>query len=284
VKLVETVAELQEELNNQRNSGKKITFIPTMGALHSGHLSLVDLANLDDFVVMSIFVNPTQFGKGEDFDKYPRGLEKDLELLAQQGKVDLVFAPLVSEVYPDGLPQTLVPRAGAVGSVFEGVSRPGHFDGMLHVVNWFFNTVKPNTAIFGAKDAQQLFLIKRMVQREFESKIQIVEAPTSREADGLARSSRNVYLSEIARANANQIYKALVAVASRIQSGIELATALDEGRLALSSIPLAKLDYLGLVDKRTFAPISQGFTGEALLLVAVVLDGVRLIDNLSVEI
>ncbi|NBW73324.1 MAG: 4-phosphopantoate--beta-alanine ligase [Microbacteriaceae bacterium] len=155
---------------------------------------------------------------------------------------------------------------------------------MLHVVNWFFNTVRPDLAIFGAKDAQQLFLIRRMVKREFESKITIVEAPTVRESDGLARSSRNRYLNAEARAVAPKIYEALGNLATDLASGAEPATALEEGRLALSAIPLAKLDYLALVDKSTFQPIAPGFSGEAQLIVAVVLDGVRLIDNLNLTI
>ena len=284
MKIVHTVSELQQIVANERRSGRTISFIPTMGALHEGHLSLVELAPEDSFVILSIFVNPTQFGKNEDFGRYPRTLEADLAKLTTQNKVDLVFVPEVSEVYPSGIPETLTPRAGAVGAVFEGVSRPGHFDGMLHVVNWFFNTVRPDLAIFGAKDAQQLFLIRRMVKREFESKITIVEAPTVRESDGLARSSRNRYLNAEARAVAPKIYEALGNLATDLASGAEPATALEEGRLALSAIPLAKLDYLALVDKSTFQPIAPSFSGEAQLIVAVVLDGVRLIDNLNLTI
>lgn len=284
MKLVHTVEELQKIISLERNSGRKITFIPTMGALHEGHLSLIDLAPQDSFVVLSIFVNPTQFGKNEDFDRYPRTLEDDLAKLQLQNQVDVVFVPELEEVYPAGVPETLTPRAGAVGSVFEGVARPGHFDGMLHIVHWFFKKVQPDTAIFGAKDAQQLFLIRRLVKREFDSGIEILEGPTVREADGLALSSRNRYLSSEARLQAPSIHQELLTVEQKIANGVGLNDALAEGRLALSAIPLAKLDYLALVDKSTFQPVNSGFTGEAQLIVAVVLDGVRLIDNLNLTI
>jgi pantoate--beta-alanine ligase len=275
LRVIHTVEELRLAITKD-GENKKIVFVPTMGALHQGHLSLVTKAREleNTFVIMSIFVNPTQFGKSEDFDKYPRNLEIDLELLESQiDKPDLVFAPKVDQVYPEGLPERLVPRAGAVGSVFEGASRPGHFDGMLHVVHWFFSVIKPDVAIFGEKDAQQLYLIRRMVTREFADQIEILSAETVRDASGLALSSRNSYLSTEARK-----------IAPEIQAGGNFEQVLDQARLALSSLPLAKLDYLALVDKATFQPISAGFTGSAQLLVALNLDGVRLIDNITFSI
>ena len=287
MKIAETVSDLEKQISLARSQNRKIVFVPTMGALHEGHLSLVRIATEQDeaFVILSIFVNPTQFGKNEDFDRYPRTLDEDLAELDQLGKKpDLVFVPSVAEVYPDGLPVSLVPRAGAVGSVFEGVIRPGHFDGMLHVVNWFFRTVTPDVAIFGAKDAQQLYLIRRMVKREFDSSIKVIEGETVREADGLALSSRNRFLSSEARQVAPRIFETLQKVRSQIESGEEIAKALEMGRLALTGLALAKLDYLALVDKSSFQPISAGFTGIAQLLVAVNLDGVRLIDNISFTI
>ena len=283
MKVINTIEQLQNELANY----KKIAFVPTMGALHEGHLSLIRKAtSLDaDAVVLSIFVNPTQFGKNEDFDKYPRTLDADLEMLTQLASPpDFVFVPSVAEVYPDGIPTQLEPRAGAVGSVFEGVARPGHFDGMLHVVNWFFRTVKPQLAVFGAKDAQQLYLIKRMVHREFADGIQIVEGETVREESGLALSSRNRFLSEMGRISAPLIYANLKLVELSITNGATISQALEQGRNALQGISLAKLDYLALVDKSTFKPVDDGFRGEVLLLVAVVLEGVRLIDNLTFSI
>ena len=281
MKLVHSIIELQETLEAVRDT-KTVVFVPTMGALHEGHLSLIEEARRvpSSFVVLSIFVNPTQFGKGEDFDKYPRTLESDLVSL-EAVQPDLVFAPAVDEVYANGIDAPMKPRAGALGSVFEGASRPGHFEGMLHIVSWFFELIKPKVAIFGAKDAQQLFLIKRMVHREFADSIEIIEAETIREEDLLARSSRNRFLSPEGRANAPELFRAMLSVQEQITDGVKPSVALAEARRALEGQPLAKLDYLALVDKRTFAPIDDDFTGEAQLLVASVVSGVRLIDNLT---
>ena len=284
MKLVETVSELQADIAAAKASGKNIVFVPTMGALHEGHLSLVEEANqvADAFVVMSIFVNPTQFGKGEDFDRYPRTLETDVAALSELTiPPALLFVPSVDEVYPSGMDAPLKPRAGALGSVFEGAARPGHFEGMLHVVSWFFEVVKPEVAVFGAKDAQQLFLIKRMVHREFNDSIEIIEAQTIREEDYLARSSRNRFLSEDGRSFAPVLFATLMQVQEQITNGELPSAALASASSALEASPLAKLDYLALVDKSTFSPISDGFHGEAQLLVAVVVSGVRLIDNIT---
>jgi len=278
MKLVHSITELQETLEAVRET-KTIVFVPTMGALHEGHISLIEEARRvpNSFVVLSIFVNPTQFGKGEDYDKYPRTLESDLVSL-EAVQPDLVFAPAVDEVYANGIAAPMKPRAGALGAVFEGASRPGHFEGMLHIVSWFFELIKPKVAVFGAKDAQQLFLIKRMIHREFADSIEIIEAETVREEDLLARSSRNRFLSPEARAYAPELFRALLDIQEQITNP---SVALSEARGALTSEPLAKLDYLALVDKRTFAPIDDDFTGEAQLLVASVVSGVRLIDNLT---
>jgi pantoate--beta-alanine ligase len=284
VKLVETVAELQKDLDEARALGKKVVFVPTMGALHEGHLSLVEEANQvqDAFVVMSIFVNPTQFGKGEDFDRYPRTLDSDrAALLELSNPPALLFVPAVQVVYAEGIAAPLKPRAGALGSVFEGAARPGHFEGMLHVVSWFFEVIKPQVAVFGAKDAQQLYLIKRMVHREFNDSIEIIEARTVREEDYLAKSSRNRFLSVEAREYAPTIFATLIEVQEEITEGVEPTVSLTKAKSALDRPPLAKLDYLALVDKSNFAPITDEFSGDALLLVAVVVDGVRLIDNIT---
>ena len=284
MKLVETVAELQKELDAARAVGKKVVFVPTMGALHEGHLSLVEESNQvqDAFVVMSIFVNPTQFGKGEDFDRYPRTLDSDrAALLELTNPPAILFIPSVQEVYAEGIAAPLKPRAGALGSVFEGAARPGHFDGMLHVVSWFFEVIKPQVAVFGAKDAQQLYLIKRMVQRELNDSIEIIEARTIREEDYLAKSSRNRFLSAEARDYAPTIFATMIEVQEEITEGVEPSVALTKAKSALDRPPLAKLDYLALVDKSDFAPITDEFSGDALLLVAVVVDGVRLIDNIT---
>ena len=284
MKLVETVSQLQSDIAEAKANGKKIVFVPTMGALHEGHLSLIEEANQsqDAFVVMSIFVNPTQFGKGEDFERYPRTLESDSKALSDlAGPPALLFVPAVEEVYAAGIDAPLKPRAGALGSVFEGAARPGHFEGMLHVISWFFEIVKPEVAVFGAKDAQQLFLIKRMVHREFGDSIEIVEAPTIREDDYLARSSRNRFLSAEGRSFAPVLFASLMQVQEQITEGMLPSVAIAEASKALDAPPLGKLDYLALVDKSTFSPISDGFSGVAQLLVAVVVEGVRLIDNIT---
>jgi len=279
VKVVQTVRELRAELGAAENVG----FVATMGALHEGHLALIELAQKEaEVVVVSIFVNPTQFSDDQDLAKYPRTLDTDIARLESLAKTpDILFAPSVEEVYPAGLGQPLDPRAGALGSVFEGVTRPGHFEGMLHVVSWFFRAVKPQVAVFGAKDAQQLFLVKRMVHREFKDQIRVVEAETVRAESMLALSSRNAQLSPEGLAAAPVLFEAMVKAEELITEGIAPSIALESARKQIESQPLAKLDYLALVNKENFAPIADDFSGLAQMLVAAVVDGVRLIDNIS---
>jgi pantoate--beta-alanine ligase len=279
VKVVQTVRELRAELGAAENVG----FVATMGALHEGHLALIELAQKEaEVVVVSIFVNPTQFSDVQDLAKYPRTLDTDIARLESLAKTpDILFAPSVEEVYPAGLGQPLDPRAGALGSVFEGVTRPGHFEGMLHVVSWFFRAVKPQVAVFGAKDAQQLFLVKRMVHREFKDQIRVVEAETVRAESMLALSSRNAQLSPEGLAAAPVLFEAMVKAEELITEGIAPSIALESARKQIESQPLAKLDYLALVNKENFAPIADDFSGLAQMLVAAVVDGVRLIDNIS---
>jgi len=279
VKVVHTVQDLRAELEGKANVG----FVPTMGALHEGHMSLIELAKKEaDLVVVSIFVNPTQFGDSTDFAKYPKDLDQDIQRLESLDKaLDILFAPTVQEVYPEGLVEPLEPRAGALGSVFEGVSRPGHFEGMLHVVSWFFRAVDPQVAVFGAKDAQQLFLVKRMVHREFKDQIRIVEGETVRAESMLALSSRNARLSPEGLAAAPVLFEAMILASELIGEGVAPSIALEQAKKQIESQPLAKLDYLALVSKESFAPIADDFTGIALMLVAAVVDGVRLIDSIS---
>jgi pantoate--beta-alanine ligase len=252
-----------------------------MGALHDGHLSLVEIArDRADFVIVSIFVNPLQFGANEDFDKYPRTLQNDAELLTANG-VDVLFAPTVEDVYPNG--QVITHHAGAVGETFEGAARPGHFDGMLTVVARLFDIVKPDFAVFGAKDAQQIFLIRQMVAQSNHrwNALQIIEGATIREADGLARSSRNRYLSEAEHQAALTLSAALRAAesatggaSSRIQAAAQL----------LAAQPQVRLDYVALVDPSSFEAVDDSFSGRALLLIAAKVGNTRLIDNLSITI
>jgi len=279
VKVVHSISQLRAELGALENVG----FVPTMGALHEGHLALIELAQKEaEVVVVSIFVNPTQFSDDQDLAKYPRTLDTDIARLESLAKTpDILFAPSVEEVYPAGLGQPLDPRAGALGSVFEGVSRPGHFEGMLHVVSWLFRAVRPQVAVFGAKDAQQLFLVKRMVHREFNDQIRVVEAETVRAESMLALSSRNARLSSEGLAAAPVLFEAMVNAEELITEGIAPSIALESARKQIESQPLAKLDYLALVNKENFAPIADDFSGLAQMLVAAVVDGVRLIDNIS---
>ncbi|MFM7030852.1 MAG: pantoate--beta-alanine ligase [Micrococcales bacterium] len=274
--LVHTASELAEALAPARAAGQKIGFVPTMGALHAGHISLVDLAtSYSDVVVVSIFVNPKQFGAGEDFDRYPRTLDADCALL--EGRADIVFAPVVEDVYPADQPVT-ERHAGPVGELFEGASRPGHFDGMLTVVGRLFELVQPDIAVFGQKDAQQVFLVEAMVEESFPH-LRIIVGDTVREASGLAMSSRNRYLNGEQTDIAEILAITLATVDRLIQDGMEPETALGIGEELIAGEPETKLDYLALVDPRTFTRVGNGYTGEALLLVAARVGGIRLIDN-----
>jgi pantoate--beta-alanine ligase len=252
-----------------------------MGALHDGHLSLVEIAHQQsDFVVVSIFVNPLQFAAAEDFEKYPRTLQEDAEQLSAVG-VDVLFAPDVDGVYPNG--DRITQHSGPIGETFEGAARPGHFDGMLTVVARLFDLVKPDLAVFGNKDAQQLFLIRRMVENSNHrwNALQVIGAPIIREEDGLAMSSRNRYLSSDERELAQKISRALRAA--------ETASGTPEARVraaeqVMATAPAVRLDYVALVNPATFEPIEAGFVGRALLIVAAKVGNTRLIDNLSITI
>jgi pantoate--beta-alanine ligase len=291
---VTTAAELTAAIDEERDlpgcAGLKVAFVPTMGALHEGHLSLVRKAReYADLVVVSIFVNPLQFGAGEDFDKYPRTLDADAAVLEAAG-ADLLFAPTVAVIYPDGVEAAnsaakLRPalQSGAVGKTFEGAARPGHFDGMLAVVARLFELVNPDFAVFGAKDAQQLFLIKRMAAIEFPD-LHIIEAPIVRETSGLAMSSRNRYLDVTALDVAGELSKALrVGKAAAETLGAKPSLAVNAARARLDGVPEAKLDYLALVDPNSFELIDDSFTGRALMLIAAVVGNTRLIDNLTID-
>jgi len=268
--VVTTIADLRSRLDGQR-----VALVPTMGALHDGHLALVDrAAELADVVVVSIFVNPLQFGPAEDLERYPRDLDADLAALAGH-RVDSVFAPSVAEMYPEGKPQTTV-RGGAVGELFEGRSRPGHFDGMLTVVAKLLGIVRPHVALFGQKDAQQLFLVQRMV-KDLDIATRIEPVETVREADGLARSSRNRYLSPEERAAAPALHRALEAAASAADRGIDAVLAAAQS--VLMGEELIQVDYLRVVDPRTFQPVPDDYRGPARVLIAAQVGPARLIDN-----
>lgn len=289
---VELAAAIQERLVAAAPSGGTATLglVPTMGALHSGHESLVATAReQNDVLVVSIFVNELQFNDATDFERYPRTLEADVEILARAG-ADIVFAPPVSEVYPDGRPLVKL-DSGTLGSKFEGASRPGHFDGMLAVVAKLLNLAMPPAtcpvptryrAYFGQKDAQQLVLINRMV-KDLNCPVEICSVPIIRTAEGLALSSRNQFLTpEQARA-ALVIYRAMNIIKVRAENHEPLF--LDDVAEIFDREPLVELDYFELVDPNTLNELAFNcretpFTGEGLLLVAAKVGNVRLIDNM----
>lgn len=280
--VLHTVAEVTALRKQLRTEGKTLAFVPTMGALHEGHLALVARGHeLADVVLVSIFVNPLQFGAGEDFDRYPRTLDADVAALA--GKAEYVFAPDVDEIYPDRVGGDPVPaqHAGPVGETFEGVSRPGHFDGMLTVVARLFDIVQPDVAIFGQKDAQQVFLVRQMVQnQQLSLRLEIV--PTIREMDGLALSSRNRYLSSEERAAAVALPHALLAVSKEAEQG-GAAAVREAGIRTFDHYPLVRLEYLDLVDPTTFQSVSDDYQGPVTVVIAAKVGTTRLLDTENLE-
>jgi pantoate--beta-alanine ligase len=285
MKTIRTVADLRTEISNARQSGKKISFVPTMGAIHDGHLSLVEIAKQQSgFVIASIFVNPLQFNSASDFDLYPRNESADSSALESAG-TDALFLPSVEEIYPNREMQN-TRSAGPIGELYEGAARKAHFDGMLTVVARLFEIVTPDIAVFGAKDAQQLFLIRRMLQQEkssdWASNLQIIEGPTIREPSGLALSSRNQRLSSHEVQVALSLSEALDQARQCAASGEGISSALVEAMKVFSSNPEAKLDYLALVNPQTFEELEDGFTGQALMIVAAEVGNVRLIDNRTI--
>jgi len=269
-----TITGMRDALQSFDRMAGTVALVPTLGALHAGHLAHVERAReLADTVVVSIFVNPTQFGANEDLDRYPRTLDADLDLLA--GKADLVFAPSVDEMYPSGPTQTRV-VAGDVGAMFEGRSRPGHFDGVLTVVSKLLHIVTPDIATFGQKDAQQLFLVQRMV-RDLDIPVTIEVIPTVREEDGLALSSRNRYLDAEHRRAALALPRALEAAVSAADRGVDAVVAAAQG--ALMGEQLVELDYFAIVDPKTFLPVADDHRGRAIAIIAARLGSTRLIDN-----
>jgi pantoate--beta-alanine ligase len=280
VAVIETIAELRARLSDARVAGKQIALVPTMGALHDGHLALVSRAQeLADVVVVSIFVNPLQFGPSEDLDRYPRDLAADVSRLDDLG-VDLVFAPSVTEMYPNGAVQTRV-VAGEVGSLYEGASRAGHFDGVLTVVDKLLGIVGPNVVLFGQKDAQQVFLVKRMVA-DLNLPVTVEVVPIVREPEGLALSSRNRYLSAEHRAAALALSAALGAAAASASQGT--SAALEAARAILATQPLVRLDYLVAVNPETFLVVAPDYRGPAIVLIAALVGTTRLIDNAALQL
>jgi pantoate--beta-alanine ligase len=257
----------------------RVVYVPTMGALHDGHRSLIKLAkSLGEVVVVSIFVNPLQFGPGEDYARYPRRLEDDLQACEVDG-VDIVFVPSVSDLYPAGRQVTV--DAGAFGSILEGASRPGHFNGVLTVVLKLFNIIRPHVVILGEKDAQQLACIRRMVT-DLNLTIEIVGAPIVRESDGLALSSRNIFLSMSERAVARSLSAALEKAATQASVPAARAAAYEVLDRAEAE-PSFELDYAAIVNPSTFAEVPDDHVGHATFVVAARVGSTRLIDNTTIN-
>ncbi len=268
---------LSRALLSPRGRGVRLALVPTMGFLHEGHLSLVDLAKeTADVVAVSIFVNPIQFGPGEDLERYPRDLERDLSQLRERG-ADIVFCPGVKEMYPDGSPRVTV-DPGAMGTVLCGAYRPGHFRGVLTVVARLFGIFRPDLAVFGHKDYQQAVLIRRMT-RDLELGAEILLGPIVREADGLALSSRNVYLSPDQRAQARGLYAALIRVQEAFDGGERSNSVLRRILAgAIQDYPLLELQYGEIVTPDTLEPAEPVEAGSVVALAAYC-GPTRLIDN-----
>jgi pantoate--beta-alanine ligase len=278
IPIVRSVSELRQQVSVWKSSGLKVGLVPTMGALHKGHLSLVDAISKDvDRVVVSIFVNPTQFGENEDLDKYPRQEAEDCLKLAET-PANLVFAPSVSEMYPDGH-ITKVTLSG-ITEILEGAERPGHFDGVSTIVTKLLLQCLPDVAIFGEKDYQQLAVIRQFV-RDLDIPVKILGGTLVREEDGLAYSSRNAYLNSEDRAVAGQFNVILKALVDQIQRGASIAESEEQAKQALLNAGFKAVDYVSVVEPVTLQPISE-FFAEARVLAVARVGGVRLLDNMPI--
>jgi pantoate--beta-alanine ligase len=277
VRIIRTITEMRAACREMKRSGKRLGFVPTMGALHAGHLSLVRAAKAQcHAVAVSIFVNPTQFGPQEDLSRYPRPFEKDVALLEAE-KADLLFAPSAEEMYPPGAVSWVYVEG--MSEMLEGASRPGHFRGVTTVVSKLFNAVEPDAAFFGQKDAQQAAVIKKMA-RDLDLPVAIEICPIVREADGLALSSRNVYLSLEERQQALVLHRSLQHVQALFAQGERDATRLvDAAKTVFAAVPQVRLDYFAIVDPATFEPVARAGTG-SLAVTSAWVGKTRLLDNL----
>nr|WP_092073694.1 pantoate--beta-alanine ligase [Dendrosporobacter quercicolus]NSL47963.1 pantoate--beta-alanine ligase [Dendrosporobacter quercicolus DSM 1736]SDM65743.1 pantothenate synthetase [Dendrosporobacter quercicolus] len=283
MKIVHQINQVKGMIREVRQKGGTIGFVPTMGYLHEGHLSLMRRAKVEQAVVVaSIFVNPLQFGPKEDLAVYPRDLERD-SVLAESADVDILFVPAVEEMYPQGVKRFLtVVDVAAITGVLCGAARPGHFRGVTTVVNKLFHIVEPDAAYFGQKDAQQVTVIKRMVE-DLNMNISIVTVPTVREADGLALSSRNVFLNVAERRAALVLHQSLQAAVRLLAGGCRSAAAIRAAMTALiAAEPLASIDYIAVVDRDSLAEIAA-ISGPVLIALAVRIGKTRLIDNMVWE-
>ena len=272
--IFEQIGPLEEYLNSCREDGQSIALVPTMGGLHEGHLKLIDKAKeYSDMVVVSVFVNPTQFAESEDFEAYPKTLSKDKKIL-EAIKVDAMFTPFDNEIYPDGSSQEY--DVGEMGKILCGISRPMHFNGVAQIVARLFDIVKPDYAVFGKKDYQQLLIINSLIERQ-AIKTTIVSVPTMRESDGLAMSTRNNYLSPEDRVNAPLFYQQLVDTKAAIQSGTDISSATEQAVDALSNI--FDVEYVEVLNANNLTEITTS-SREIIIISAVRLSETRLIDNI----
>jgi pantoate--beta-alanine ligase len=280
MKVCRTLSELRSELAPHRVGGRRIGFVPTMGALHEGHLSLArTLREYSDLRVCSIFVNPTQFNDPKDYQAYQINLDRDAEMLRAEG-VDILFAPSVDQIYPEGF-QTVV-RVSEISKPFEGELRPGHFEGVATVVTILLNAVQPHVAIFGEKDFQQLCLVERMV-KDLAMDVTIVRGALVRDSDGLALSSRNARLSSEGRHNALRISQGLFAARAAFSAGERSSVRLEQiVREHIERMPNPEIDYIVVVDERSLQPVPEAATHARILVVARV-EGVRLLDNIGFD-
>ena len=280
MKIAVTIAETRAACRAARASGRRLGLVPTMGALHEGHLSLVRAAKaMCDAVAVSIFVNPAQFGPNEDLSRYPRPFERDCQLLEKEG-IDILFAPRVEEIYPPGAVSWVLVEG--LSEKLDGGSRPGHFRGVTTIVAKLFHIVEPDVAFFGQKDAAQLAVIRRMVA-DLNFPVQIVACPIVREPDGLAMSSRNAYLNRDERVRARVLQRALQETREQFLAGERSAAKLISiGKEVLAGEPEVRLDYFEIVDPDTLEPIER-VSQKALVAVAAFVGRTRLIDNLMLE-
>jgi pantoate--beta-alanine ligase len=279
LELIRGSALLRGRTDAWRAVGERVGLVPTMGALHAGHDALIARARAEnERVVVSIFVNPLQFGEGEDFERYPRNEDRDTTRCARAG-VDAIWVPSVDEMYPPGVAVT-TPDPGPIGDVFEGAARPGHFRGVLTVVHRLFEQIGPGRAYFGEKDAQQLFLVRRMSEAEPSLRIEVVGVPTVRDPDGLALSSRNAYLSGEERGQAGCLFLALAEAAELARAGErDVRVLIAAMAREIGATPLARLEYVAVVGDATFEPLDV-LEGPARAIVAARFPSARLIDSL----
>ncbi len=278
MQIIRTKQELRQAISALKANGKSIGFVPTMGALHPGHISLIDIAKSKaDAVVSSIFVNPAQFAPHEDFDKYPRTEQSDLARLEISG-VSIAYLPNKAEIYPENFSTQI--SMGNIGKILEGVSRPHFFDGVALVVTKLFMQVMPDIAIFGEKDYQQLTVIKKLV-RELDIPVEVIGAPILREEDGLAMSSRNVYLGSEARKISSNLYKVLNIIKEKLIAGEDVKQTLLWGETELLKAGFEQVDYLTLCNAETLET-TEDLQEPVRLLATVRISGIRLLDNIAI--